>query len=70
MPRGSENGGEGGWDWIPGQARNDGNGEAMTRIVKDIDGVRERALGFVEFQGFGVSVSDGNTVALEIGVAR
>ncbi len=28
--------------------------EAMTRVEKDIDNVREHALGFVEFQGSGV----------------
>ncbi len=68
---------DGGWDWVPasagmtmGQARNDGDEEAMRRIEKEIDAVRDRALGFVEFLGSGVSVPDGSTVAVEIGVGR
>jgi hypothetical protein len=65
-----EDGGRGCLDWIPGQARNDGDEEAMRRIEKEIDAVRERALGFVEFHGSGVSVPDGGRVALEIEVAR
>jgi hypothetical protein len=44
--------------------------EAMRRIEKEIDAVRERAVGFVEFRGSGVSVPDGSTVAVEIGVGR
>ena len=40
----------------------------MRRIETDLDGVRLRALGFVEFQESGVSLSDGSTVALEIEV--
>jgi hypothetical protein len=69
MP-GDEDGGRGGLDWIPGQARNDGDEEAMKWIEEEIDAVRERALGFVEFRGSGVSVPDGSTVALEIEIVR
>jgi len=44
--------------------------EAMKRIEDNIDNVRERALGFVEFRGSGVAIPDGNTAVLETGIVR
>lgn len=38
----------------------------MARIRADLDGVHSEALGFIEFEGSGLSVRDGDTVGLEI----
>ena len=40
--------------------------EAMQRIEGDLDGVRSQALGFVEFEGAGVPVRDGETAGIAI----
>jgi hypothetical protein len=50
---------------MPGDTRVS-SAEAMRRIVDSIDSVRERALGFVEFKGSGLTIRDGDTVAIEI----
>ena len=54
---------------MPGETRLTSN-EAMNRIVKDIDSVRERAIGFIEFQGSGLTITDGQTTRLHIELFR
>ena len=44
--------------------------EAMRRTVEDLDGVRSRALGFVEFDRGGLFIPDGADVGLEIDLNR
>lgn len=43
-----------------------GSENPMARIRADLDGVRSEALGFIEFDGGGLAVRDGDTVGLEI----
>ncbi|MEW6441630.1 MAG: DUF4838 domain-containing protein [bacterium] len=44
--------------------------DAMQRIEADLDSVRSRAIGFVECQGAGITIRDGDTVGLEIELAK
>jgi len=63
---------EGGWTKanllavyvIPGPRP--GPEDPMARIRADLDGVRSEALGFIEFEGGGLPIRDGETVGLEI----
>ena len=40
--------------------------DPMARMRADLDGVRSEALGFIEFEGGGLPIRDGETVGLEI----
>ena len=54
---------------MPGDTRLTSD-EAMNGIVKDLDSVRERAMGFIEFQGSGLIITDGQTTRLPIEIFR